>query len=138
MLNADAVATADDGPAPCAAAGASGSAHGRPGPAAFNGLASLARGARWWEAGPHIAPPWPPRLLWWRRPPRGSQRARDFAGAWWEPRSRIHGTARHPNGPPVAASIVPAELLQDAAAVPIAHRWWEVDPFRLGRGAPLA
>ena len=30
MLNADAVATADDGPAPCAAAGASGSAHGHP------------------------------------------------------------------------------------------------------------
>ena len=87
VLNADAVATADDGPAPCAAAGASGSAHGRP---------ELARGARWWEAGPHISPPWPPRLRWWRRPPRGSQRARDFAGAWWKPRSRIHGTARHP------------------------------------------
>ena len=41
MLNADAVATVDDGPAVCQRIGPRAAS----GPAAFNGLASLARGA---------------------------------------------------------------------------------------------
>ena len=54
-------------------------------------------------------------------------------GARWEPRPRIHGRASHPIRPPVPAAIAPARLLQNAAELPIAPRWWEADPLSAGQ-----